>query len=472
VAKVEVAERGYKMHRTLARFHSDKTSFVRGVRGPFGSGKSTAMCWELLFRALEQAPASDGVRRTRFAVVRNTYRELLDTTLKTWINIFPPNIFGHFNKNDMVYHLRQGDLDMEVLFRALDRPEDMKKLLSLDITGAWANEAREIPLEIIEGLGARVGRYPSVADGGCSWRGIVMDTNPPDDDHWWYRLAEEERPQGWRFWAQPPALVRGKDCWLPNLAAENIQFLDGGYDYYYRQLPGKTDEWIKVYVLGEYGTIQAGKPVYTEYNDSIHCAKDPLEPYISLPLQLSWDFGLTPAVIFSQLSPRGQLRVIDELCATDMGIRQFVRDVVRPHIAAHYAGLALRSVGDPAGAQRAQSNESTCMEELAAADLPTLPARTNAFLARREAVAGFLTRMTDGQPGFLLSPTCQRLRRGFLGGYHYRRIQVSGERYTDEPEKNQYSHPHDALQYAALEVDQSPTTQKRHAQTPARVNWR
>ena len=461
----------YAAHPTLSQFHRDD-SYVRGVRGPFGSGKSTAMCWEIMMRAMAQRRGNDRIRHSRWAVIRNTYRELADTTLKTWLGQFPDGACGDLNKNDMAYRVRQGDLDLEVLFRALDRPQDIKKLLSLDITGTWVNEAREIPKEIIDALGGRVGRFPAVEDGGCSWRGIIMDTNPPNDDHWWYRLAEEERPQGWKFWAQPPALVRGKDCWLPNLAAENIKFLDGGYNYYYRQIAGKTEEWIKVYVLGEYGTMQAGKPVYTEYNDTLHCAKDPLEPYVSIPLQLSWDFGLTPAVIFSQLSPRGQLRVLDELCAEDMGIKQFIRDAVRPHIAAKFPGYQLRSVGDPAGAQRAQSNESTCMEELAAAGLPTLPARTNAFLARREAVAGFLTRMSDGQPGFLLSPTCQRLRRGFLGGYHYRRIQVSGERYTDEPEKNLYSHPHDALQYAALEADQSPTTQKRHAQTPARVNWR
>ena len=39
-------------------------------------------------------------------------------------------------------------------------------------------------------------------------------------------------------------------------------------------------------------------------------------------------------------------------------------------------------------------------------------------------------------------------RKGFLGGYQYRRLQTSTERYTAVPDKNSYSHPHDALQYA------------------------
>jgi hypothetical protein len=38
--------------------------------------------------------------------------------------------------------------------------------------------------------------------------------------------------------------------------------------------------------------------------------------------------------------------------------------------------------------------------------------------------------------------------KGFISGYHYRRMQVSGEsRYDEKPNKNRYSHPHDALQY-------------------------
>ena len=35
--------------------------------------------------------------------------------------------------------------------------------------------------------------------------------------------------------------------------------------------------------------------------------------------------------------------------------------------------------------------------------------------------------------------------KGFQGGYCYRRMQVSGERYDDKPDKNMYSHIHDAL---------------------------
>ena len=46
------------------------------------------------------------------------------------------------------------------------------------------------------------------------------------------------------------------------------------------------------------------------------------------------------------------------------------------------------------------------------------------------------------------------LAEGFRGRYQFRRVKISGsaERYHDEPDKNEYSHPHDAVQYVATAV--------------------
>ena len=45
----------YRAEPTLAKFHRSK-AFVRGVRGPIGSGKSVACCWEILRKVLEIQP--------------------------------------------------------------------------------------------------------------------------------------------------------------------------------------------------------------------------------------------------------------------------------------------------------------------------------------------------------------------------------------------------------------------------------
>jgi hypothetical protein len=146
------------------------------------SGKSSAMVVEIIRRAQEQAPSPDGIRRSRWAVIRNTFTQLSDTTIKTFHDWFPPSLFGQWRVTDHSYFITAfPGVHLEILFRALDRPDQLSNLLSLEITGAWFNEAREIPKTIIEAMDSRIGRYPSPRDGGASWYGMIMDTNPPDD---------------------------------------------------------------------------------------------------------------------------------------------------------------------------------------------------------------------------------------------------------------------------------------------------
>jgi len=59
--------------------------------------------------------------------------------------------------------------------------------------------------------------------------------------------------------------------------------------------------------------------------------------------------------------------------------------------------------------------------------------------------------MIDGHPALLVDPSCATIKKGFAGGYHYRRLNVSGtERFEEKPSKNRFSHVHDALQYALI----------------------
>jgi len=488
---------GYRAEPTLARFHASG-AFVRGVMGPIGSGKSSAMCVELLRRAGGQRPGPDNARRTRFAVVRNTYPELRSTTMKTWADWAPSQVCrlrsGPPMSARMEAPLTDGTrLDMEVLFLALDSPADARKLLSLELTGAWINEAREVDKAVLDALLGRLGRYPPKRLGGPSWSGLVMDTNPPDDGHWWHRLAEETRPQGWEFFRQPPAVLerhanemrvqgnpfpggreseRGPcplsgqaraclpatDNWTLNPQAENLRHQPLGGEYWLRQVAGKSREWIAVYLMGRYGCVADGRPVYPEYDDERHVARKSLVALPGVPLLLGWDFGLTPACVVAQLAPGGRLLVLAEFAGQETGIRRFAREVVAPALRTRFADLEVRSFGDPAGRARAQTDERTCMDELAAANIPTQPARSNDFTARREAVAGFLAGGEPDRPALLLSPACTLLRKGFLSGYRYERLPiVSGsgeERFAERPLKNMYSHIHDALQYAALAAEE------------------
>lgn len=437
---------------TIARFMASRALF-RGLMGPVGSGKSSACSVELMAKAVAQAPDAAGFRRTRFAIVRNTYRELKDTTLKTWLSWFPEDGFGPFGHSDMAHRL---DLPLtdgtrlrtEILFRALDKPRDVKKLLSLELTGAWVNEARELPLTLVEALGDRVERFPSGREGGCSWAGVILDTNPPDTDHWWRRLAEEERPDSWDFFAQPGGLVERNGRFLPNPLAENLDHLPK--DFYLRRMKGKHPRHVRVYYCGRYGSAEDGMPVYPEFDDAVHVARRVLDPAPGLTLFIGLDFGLTPAAALAQRLPDGRWRYLDELVTRNMGVARFAAlllDLLRTR----YPGLATEIWGDPAGMARAQTDERTPYDILRASGLAARPTHTNDPVLRREVVAAALSRRIDGLPGLTLSPRCSTLAKGMAGAWRYRRLAVSGqERYEDSPEKGPFSHVCEAAQYLLL----------------------
>lgn len=420
----------------------DSTAFVRGIMGPVGSGKSTGCVLEILNRSAEQAPnPRDGIRYTRWAIIRNTYPELKMTTLKTWAS-WCPLVYGKLNMDSPItHHVKTKELDMEVFFLALDREDDVKKLLSLELTGAWVNEAREIPKGIIDALTGRVGRYPAKRDGGPTWFGIMMDTNPPDDQHWWFKLAEEETPHNFEFFKQSSGR---------SLDAENIENLP---DNYYENIQaGKDEDWIKVYVDGEYGYVIEGKAVFPEYRDRIHCATEAIQPVDAFALEIGADFGLTPSAAIGQKLVDGRWLVIDEMTTDNCGVQRFAEQLAK-YMATYYPDFVVaHGWGDPAGNKRAETDERTALEIMKEyTGWKWKPAPSNEPMMRIEAVKGALNRLIDGQPGFLLSPKCKTLRKGFTSGYHYRAVKTgSGQQFHDEPAKNMYSHPHDALQYLLL----------------------
>jgi hypothetical protein len=105
--------------------------------------------------------------------------------------------------------------------------------------------------------------------------------------------------------------------------------------------------------------------------------------------------------------------------------------------------------GDPSGDYRAQSDETTPFQMFRRAGITVRKAPTNDPVLRIEAVVAPLTRLVDGAPGLLVDPGCTYLKKGFAGGYCYRRLAIAGaERFTESPDKNKFSHVHDALQYA------------------------
>jgi hypothetical protein len=451
-------------------------AFVRGVMGPVGSGKSYACCAEIMMKAVQQKPSPiDGIKYSRFAIVRNSYPMLKTTTIKTWIDMFPEATFGPMlHTPPITHHIRlpaRGDaagIDCEIIFLALDQPKDVRKLLSLELTGAWVNEARELPKAVIDGLTHRVGRYPTKRDGGASWHGIIMDTNPMDDDHWWFRMAEKEKMSGaykWEFFRQPGGVVEAEldmlpenpeandhiyasgRWWKPNVKAENVSNLPNGY--YQQMLLGKNLDWIRCYAEGKYTYVQEGRPVWPEYDDNLMSAD--LEYDTNLPIQVGLDFGLTPAAVIGQKMPSGAWHVIHEIVTFDMGLERFGQQLLT-ELNIKFPKSQIMVWGDPAGMQRDAIYEVTAFDHLRTLGLRAQPTPSNDFKVRREAAAAPMGRLIQGKPGLLVDKSCKLLRKSLAGGYHFKRVAVGAgqERFRDSPNKNEHSHVGDAFGYLML----------------------
>ena len=523
-----MSEITYIASPTGAELHASN-KIVRGFLGPVGNGKSVTCISEMHRLAVLQAANCDGIRKTKWAIVRNTYDMLETTTLATFKQWIPDEICGVTLKpmrGDMRYPLQDGtQVEAKFIFLALDRPDDVKKLLSLEVTGVFMNESRELPYAVVKGSRERIGRYPSVIDGyadvyddkgtltyegpkelssngsvvmnsdntpkykPCTRKALLMDTNPPEDDHWWYQLAEDGSlrtntsdaakkavSEIFDFFRGPAPFLKNGLEYIDNPLAENIKFLPGGYKYYRDMLAGNTDDHINVMVMGNYGTIKDGKPVYPQYNDRLHCPDKPLGIMEDLPIGLGWDGGLTPTCIIGQQTKRGQLRVIAELVSEDMGVRQFARDIVKPFLQRNFYGIKIAfSYIDPAGKGRGEAEAKSAMgilnDDYVEYDIngdivgnedgdlvnplnmgfETVPAPTNDPTKRIDAVNSYIIKLVDGEPGYLVSKKCPMIRKGKIGGYQYKRVQVGGdERYRDKPDKNKFSHPADAEQYMAL----------------------
>lgn len=479
----------YNASPTLQKFHADP-SFVRGIMGPIGSGKSVGCVWEIFMQACKQAPNAAGVRKSRWAVVRNTLPELENTTMKTWFDWFPAGDprQGGWGKatrkppytHNLEYYPGDGTkVELEVLFLPLDKETDEKKLLSLELSGIWFNEAREIRKSLVDAGTGRVGRYPSAKDGDmpCTRKCIIMDTNPPDDSHWWFKNAEENAwavdtngkpmdPQDipaqerWKFFQQPSGLSDDAEN-LENLNQNEKSVKmpihirrDIGRGYYTSITRGKTEEWIRVYVHGQYGNIKSGQPVYGDaYNSDMHKAKDSIRvvpPGSSIYIGIDCS-GRHPATVFAQKSSRGQIQVLDEVCILDaqgMGATRYSK-LIAEYIGQNFPEHDIFVWGDPAGGFRTQNDEHTYFDILRSNGIPVRSANEGLRIPDRlETVKHILGELVDGEPRLLISPKCKHLIRGFEGGYRYKKLAVSGDdRYADKPEKNRFSDVQDALQY-------------------------
>lgn len=429
---------------TVARF-MQSDAFFRLIAGPVGSGKTTGAIFEILRRAIEQEPGEDGVRYTRFAIVRQTLKQLEDTVLKD-IEFWLRGLVEYKVSKRTIY-IRFGDVDSEWLLIPLEDEEDQKRLLSSQLTGAWMSECIEIDVKLVPALLGRCGRFPSGRQGKPTWFGVIGDTNMPTEGSEWHKLMALETPMDWTVFIQPSGLA-------PD--AENIENLPGGRQYYERLARTPNPAWVKRYVEAQFGEDPSGQAVFrSSFKPSFHCTaiddEEGLTPTPGMPLMLAMDLGRNPCSLLTQVDHRGRLLVLQEFVIEDLGLEAALQQVIRPALMSErYAGFPVYVVGDPSGIARNSIYEVTSFDIIKGAGFPAYPAPTNDLDKRLRAVEGMMLQQRDGGPALLIDrQRCPSLVVALNGRYRYAKRR-SGQLAPSPEKSHPWSDLADALQYSCL----------------------
>lgn len=436
----------------------------RWILGPFGSGKSVGSQIEIPRRAeMQRASILDGSKKTRLAVVRNTMPQLRDTTMKTWFDWFPNGSLGEYRALTKTYHIKKDGINCEVIFRALDDEADVSNLLSIELTMAYLNEFRDIRREIVEALDGRLGRYPRMVDGGPTWIGMWGDSNMPEIGSYWHNRLEGVDPDdgktkkpmsGQEKFVQPPGMIRtAPGVYIDNPAAENLPNLPAGY--YRNLINGKTEDYIRTYVMCEYGRSKGGKPIHPMFNRALHVAGRTLTPNPANLLLVAADFGLTPAIVLKQQDALGRVITFDSIATFGMGLERAIEDKLLPLLrTSRYTDCKdIFVTGDPSGERRADSDETSCVDVFQRYRRKGLGkvkmAWSNNPIHRMGATDYFLSRLVGtGQAAYQIDPAATELIDALDGAYMWKKYKDG--RPSSEVEKNDASHVGEANEYGDL----------------------
>jgi len=278
----------------------------------------------------------------------------------------------------------------------------------------------------------------------------------PDKSHSQQALAEvyEELPEGVEI--EEPC--QGLKTWVNPINGFRVLRL-----HYSCDPKKRSDEWKanekKKYGESEWNREQEliwealdGRPVYADYwSAEFHISKISLGWNPKYPVCRGWDFGLNGGCVFAQLFPHSRLFVLREATSQDIGFERFIEEVNRLSLE-WFPGARFVEFVDPTGRYRMGADERTYAMMLANPPLrcKTILSGANDMPARIKGVTDFLKENVKGLPTYIVDPSCDMLIKGFNGGYFY--PFDNKKRLKDKPEKNEFSHIHDANQYLCSKV--------------------
>jgi len=439
---------------TAKRFHNSNAR-VKLAWGPVRTGKSVAACWRPFLKAEQLAKKGIALRTL---IMRDTYRNLEDTTLKTWMEWFGKCgiLKRRQSVTDFLFKTPSTPADIwhEVLFRHGQTASDASSFLSSEYGIIFLEEAAPAftPSGLVSpGIAEEVFdlALTRLVQTGVEDPELLITCNPPTPQHWVNRrlIAAEPEDLRERKWAH---------FFFPQKENEH-NLRKGYYDELRLQLKGK-DHILRRFVEGEVVAIYPGMPVFSgDFKQSTH-VRDELLAVPKQDIIFGFDAGesLTPAAVWLQIDTRGRILVLRELQAgyTDdrlnvgIGTAEFgkqIKLITQTYFPTNTPGLVY---ADPA-VNHKQPNDMKTVAQILEAQGFVIQASEIDIASRVESIREKLQQNIGGEPAILFSRSgCPILIEALSGAYRYRTT-LDATRVTGaKPVKDMYSNPVDALGYA------------------------
>jgi hypothetical protein len=500
----------------IQAFHQSDEQ-VKCIVGAVGTGKTTAAIWEVGFNLPRRIYERWGITHTRWVVVRKTFEQLMDTD---WVEATDWFLQGKWHAQKKLYTVKWpasencgSSLTVDLIFHSCNTPEEEGKFRSMNLTGAWIDEANQIPVIVKNIIKGRLGRYPKRREVESDFvpRYMIETCNPFPSDDPMYTMYDWVGPQ---VVEQPLPEVRcavceknysgtmvcpecgregeltGRADWRSGVydtnvlvrklppgpvpagvptknhvgfwqeAGENEENLRQGYWDAIRNDYKEAPEMVALLVEGKPGYKPEGKPVYRNYNREVHMSKAPLiwkqmrDSYTGelrgVPLLVGWDnTGDAPAAVVCQKVGPMSYQVLKEFHDDRMGIIDFTKHVLET-LQTEYPGYEGVHYCDPAGFSQQSDSRGGLTSN---ADLQREICGIAVAPSRQELDLRIsaIDQLLARRDGLLIDLRCSRLLNGFFGGYvREENVRMGINEYKAIPKKNKFSHIHDALQYALV----------------------
>lgn len=503
------------------------------LRGPIGNGKSVLMCMYIVLKSQQQEVIevtekgrTFKVRWSKWLIMRHTQKSLSETLMESWDQWFGDKTRWVTNPIEGRYedYAPDGILTrIDFVCYASESRGIMNDLQSLELSGAWINEACQCAYRVVAKVYTRLKRFNPAPLGGKKLKPfhVIMDTNAPSETNWWRDKEEVEQPEGWLFFVCPPAVLEerdektGRTVYVPNDAehaakhhrrpAENVKEIDGGYhegfSYWMDMIGVLDDDEVRMLLQNKFGLSVSGMGIFSDlWNVARHRipeSADAAKYRRGLPVVGGLDCGRTPAACLGQFMPNGKLVVQREASTWNqrlnngrggldrMDIIQFFDERLLPVLVNHYRwpDCQLTLFADPAG--------KNFNEVISMSAIQRLVRERGVNVIPCDKVQGMDSAVSDITNGnrpevridcvrdalrrdmLQVSEACRMLCEAMAGKYHWEKIRSlrgdSAERWSDRPDKNEWSHMADSEQYLALAVFRGATDFSRPGGAEASV---